>query len=655
MELLYAIIAMLLAITISDILYEILEKVPLIFIQIFMGCIISFLPFFKEFELEPELFMIIVIKPLIFSEAQHVSKDELKKHKNEIFSLSFTLVIITILVTGVFMKIIIHSIPLTIIFILAAMTIPTNVNFVKSISSRFKFPKGILAILEGESLFNDSIAIVMFDFVLAASLTGKFSLSEYVSEFLFIIIGGIVVGFVLGVIIVQLRIYITRKDFENPPMMVIIQLITPFIVYIIAEDYAHVSGILAVIVAGMVHIVEQHLLNLKSTKLQVISNITWDVVEYVLEGLVSIILGISIPSIIKGIMKENKSMFWELILIAILLYFIVIGLRYVWIMINPKTFKLEKENISKHLYRSIFALSGVHGTITLATALSIPDKIPGDVLSKNDLIFIATIVILISLIVPAIFFPLVLNKKEEDKSKYDFESARLNIITYTISQLELLMNDTNYKSLGVVLRTLRGQMSILKEESSPRPEKNKIQEIFNFTTEMEINIVDEIVREGKVSKEVGEFYKLYSKYNKKRLSSFIAEIRIWLIKKKLKRLYKKSNYNSTEYFNEFMKQFDFIKETVCERILQYLNKNINNEEYYDMSFMIEYYERKMGKDNHNYDFKGDYKEIRTYYSKAFSIELTLIQDYLEGNMISAKVASELREQVSYDEMIYINK
>ena len=114
---------------------------------------------FKEFELEPELFMIIVIKPLIFSEAQHVSKDELKKHKNEIFSLSFTLVIITILVTGVFMKIIIHSIPLTIIFILAAMTIPTNVNFVKSISSRFKFPKGILAILEGESLFNDSIAI----------------------------------------------------------------------------------------------------------------------------------------------------------------------------------------------------------------------------------------------------------------------------------------------------------------------------------------------------------------------------------------------------------------------------------------------------------------------------------------------------------------
>ena len=159
--------------------------------------------------------MIIVIKPLIFSEAQHVSKDELKKHKNEIFSLSFTLVIITILVTGVFMKIIIHSIPLTIIF---------------------KFPKGILAILEGESLFNDSIAIVMFDFVLAASLTGKFSLSEYVSEFLFIIIGGIVVGFVLGVIIVQLRIYITRKDFENPPMMVIIQLITPFIVYIIAES-----------------------------------------------------------------------------------------------------------------------------------------------------------------------------------------------------------------------------------------------------------------------------------------------------------------------------------------------------------------------------------------------------------------------------------
>lgn len=457
------------------------------------------------------------------------------------------------LVTGALIKLIIPAIPLAFLFILVAITIPTNVNFMKSISHRFKFPKEILAVLEGESLFNDSIAIVMFDLALTVSITGEFSFSESIEEFIFIILGGILVGFILGFIIVQFRIFITRRNLENPPMMVILQLITPFVVFIIAEEYINVSGILAVIVAGMIHIAEQPVLNLKSTKLQVISNSTWDVVEYVLEGLVAVILGISIPSVIKNIIKGNESALGYLILIALLLYCIVIGLRYLWIMINPKTFKVENNYMTKNAYRTIFALGGVHGTITLAIALSLPEYVENDILSRNDVIFIATIVILISLIVPVILFPFLLNRKETDQSKYDFQSARLNMISHAISQLELLKDDSNYNSLGVVLRTLRGQLIMLNEENLPIPEKNKTEEIFAITTAMEKKIVDEMINENKIHKEVADFYKLYIEhFNKRSFKAMIIKFKIWLINKKIKRK-SKFNNNVTEYFSSFMK------------------------------------------------------------------------------------------------------
>ena len=91
MDIVYVIIALFLAIVVSDILNKIFPKIQVIFFQIIIGILVSYLPFFREFNFDPELFMLIIIKPLIFGEAQKISLDELKKYLEPIFSLSVPL------------------------------------------------------------------------------------------------------------------------------------------------------------------------------------------------------------------------------------------------------------------------------------------------------------------------------------------------------------------------------------------------------------------------------------------------------------------------------------------------------------------------------------------------------------------------------------
>ena len=141
MDKIYIIIAFLLAIVVSDLLSKIFNKVDLIFIQILMGIIISFLPFFREFQLNPELFMLIIIKPLIFNEAQKLSINELKKYFKPIFSLSLFFVVISVIIMGVMVNNIIPEISLSTAFIIAAIIIPTNSGIVKSLSEKLQFPK----------------------------------------------------------------------------------------------------------------------------------------------------------------------------------------------------------------------------------------------------------------------------------------------------------------------------------------------------------------------------------------------------------------------------------------------------------------------------------------------------------------------------------
>ena len=150
----------------------------------------------------------------------------------------------------IFINYIIPSISLGAAFALAAILSPTDAVAVKSITKGMKLPKGLMSILEGESLLNDAAGIVSFKIALASIITGTFSLSRSSREFFITAIGGMFLGILIGLIVVSMK-FVNRKFLNTEPsIQVIIQVLLPVATYFIAEEF-HLSGIIAVVFAGI--------------------------------------------------------------------------------------------------------------------------------------------------------------------------------------------------------------------------------------------------------------------------------------------------------------------------------------------------------------------------------------------------------------------
>ena len=651
MDKIYIIIAFLLAIVVSDLLSKIFNKVDLIFIQILMGIIISFLPFFREFQLNPELFMLIIIKPLIFNEAQKLSINELKKYFKPIFSLSLFFVVISVIIMGVMVNNIIPEISLSTAFIIAAIIIPTNSGIVKSLSEKLQFPKHTFHILEGESLFNDSIAILIFELALSVNLTKKFELNELIYEFFFVILGGILVGAILGFIIIRVRYYITKFNFETPSMLVVIQLITPFVVYIISEHYLHVSGIIAVIISGIMHGIERPLLNLKSTKLQVISNSTWEVISYILDGSVAILLGLILPSILENIIKYDITIFIKLLFMAIFIYIVFVSLRFLWVLFQQQKFMINNKN-DKYKQSFIYAISGVHGTLNLVIALLLPETTNNSniFVFREELIFISLLVVLISIMIPAILFPIILTRKEEIKYNLNFNEVRSAMIKHTISEIENSSNDKNDHNIVKVVKILRGQLIFLDKGELLKPDRSAIIKLLEDTNKIEINVVNDMINKGEVSKKVGLFYKAYiMNPNKFGLRATLFNLRMSRIKKKVNML----SVNNNDYKTNFIIEFNHINKASCRSAISYLNSIKDNTNYKNIEFVINYYNRRLGKEINEFNNIIETQSLKDVLLNVFQIENIFINDYLEKGLISDSLANELREQISYDQLVYL--
>jgi NhaP-type Na+/H+ and K+/H+ antiporters len=154
-------------------------------------------------------------------------------------------------------------------------------------------PSAVMSTLENESLFNDASGIVALNLAIAAAVTGQFSLISGIGNFLYVFFGGIIAGGILGAIIVAIRLRLINMHVDAPSVMVPFTLLTPFVVYLLAEAIG-VSGILAVVVTGLIHGIQQDRLRLTSSRLQIVMTSTWSVVSSLLNGIVFVLLGLSL-------------------------------------------------------------------------------------------------------------------------------------------------------------------------------------------------------------------------------------------------------------------------------------------------------------------------------------------------------------------------
>ncbi len=211
------------------------------------GGALGFVPRLPQLQFDPQFLLVLVLPPILYQAALLTSWRDFKANIRPIGLLAIGLVIVTTLAVGATLKFLIPDIPWAAAFVLGAIVSPPDAVAATAILSRLNIPRRVVTVLEGESLVNDATGLVIYKFAVAAVLTGVFSLWQASLEFAGVAVGGVVVGVLMGRLFVFVHRYLGDAFIE-----VLTTLAVPYVAYILAESL-HVSGVLAVVAAGLVH------------------------------------------------------------------------------------------------------------------------------------------------------------------------------------------------------------------------------------------------------------------------------------------------------------------------------------------------------------------------------------------------------------------
>ncbi|NEU61729.1 Na+/H+ antiporter [Paenibacillus sp. ALJ109b] len=467
MELFEFILLMLVAVSLSNLVNRFIPSISVPIIQIVLGMLITLLPLHYELKLNPELFLLLFIAPLLFNDGRHADKEALWKLKKPILLLALGLVFVTVGVMGYFLNWLLPVIPLAAAFALAAALAPTDAVAVGALEQKVKIPHQTMQILEGESLINDASGLVSFQFAVAAMVTGVFSFKTASISFIAISLGGVVLGLLLTLVKYGVVKWLRKLGMENVTLHMLIEILTPFLIFMAAEELG-VNGILAVVAAGIAHSFGYKKMNPEVAKLSVVSKSTWSVIIFVLNGLVFLLLGTQLPEIIQTIWSNPEIGNFKIIMYTLLLTLAVLGLRLIWAMLmdisegtkprDPWALRLKKA--------LILSLSGVRGTITLASTLSLPFLLnDGTAFPARDLIiFLAAGVILWTLLASNYLLPLLLGKETQTEQEEDEIQAKIEILRNVVTGLNELTTDQNRLATAQIINTYTSRIRTLKKD-----------------------------------------------------------------------------------------------------------------------------------------------------------------------------------------------
>lgn len=415
-----------LAILASGVLVRVIPfSIPLPLIQITLGMVIAGV-FKKGVSLEPHMFLLIFIPPLLFLDGWRMSNRVLKKEWTNIFQLAIGLVIFTMLGLGYIIHWMIPSMPLPIAFALAAILSPTDPVAVAGIARKLAVPERVMSILEGEALFNDATGLVAFKMAVIVAITGSFSIYKATGTFVWVALAGIAIGIATTWLLSYFRRKFTSQHGEELGSEILLSLLMPFIAYLIAE-YVGTSGVLAAVAAG----ITMSRLELQGgiaplTRMR--RGAIWDTVQFTLNGAIFVLLGEQLPDIFEDAINvatkiDNQSV-WGLLVYATVICLTLIIFRFTWVFAslnvtyflkNKRRLALTRDNLRDIL---VVSFGGVRGAITLAGVLSFPLFLPsGDEFPSRDLaVFLAATVIIISLITASVFLPLLLRNTHEESN-----------------------------------------------------------------------------------------------------------------------------------------------------------------------------------------------------------------------------------------------
>jgi Na+/H+ antiporter len=421
-------------------------RVPLPLLQIAVGALCDELGFHVSFD--PSLFLLLFIPLLLFADAYRMPKRELSEVGVPVIALAFGLVLFTVFFVGLFVHWLLPVVPLAPAFALAAVLSPTDAVALSGIMSGRRLPRRFMHILQGEALLNDASGLVSFNFAVAAVVAGTFSLAHAAVSFVIVAAGGLAVGAGFGWGFFQLDRRVLASRAEETSIYIVLILLLPFAAYLTA-DALHLSGILAAVSTGLT-------LNMMDPfggshgLIRRRAFAIWGVVEFALNGLIFLLLGLQLPAILgDGVRITHHAGYsaWALLYLMVAVLFALVALRFVWVVLTTTVRSGVSRARGKHipfpgfLALTMTAVAGVRGAVTLAGILSLPLMLPnGHGFPNRDLLIsIAAGVIILSLLLAVIALPPLLRRLpagEVDRVGVEIKAARRFMAEGAIREIE---------------------------------------------------------------------------------------------------------------------------------------------------------------------------------------------------------------------------
>ncbi len=409
------------------------------------GLLLSFIPNLPRISLNPDIVFLVLLPPLLFAAAYNTSWHDFRFHLVSVLLLAFGLVGFTVLGVALASNYLLPGFDWRLGLALGAVICSTDAIAATSIAARVGLPRAIVDILEGESLVNDASSLLALEFAASLVVSGQRpGLGDGVLRLLLLIGGGLVIGLGAAWLIHRLQLRIT-----DPPIEITLSLMAPYVSYLLAEA-VHASGPLATVACGLY--LGRKSSEVFTTEARLENTAVWNTLDFLLNGIVFILIGLQLPFILSGIRTVSH---WHLLFDAGILSVVVIALRVVWMYPGAHLAYLIRTRLLKQHYdppnpRSVFILgwTGMRGVLALAAAISLPRTLDdGSPFPQREvIIFLTFSIILVTLVLQGLTLPSLIRKLglcEADPLAVAEREARRRMLRAALDYLESMQAREN--------------------------------------------------------------------------------------------------------------------------------------------------------------------------------------------------------------------
>lgn len=472
-----------------------LIAIPYPIVLVIAGIGIGVAPIPTEIEIRPEVIFLIFLPPLIYAAALTTSAAELREEAGPLGGLVVGLTLATMAGVAAITVAVIPGFNWLDGFLLGAIVCPTDPVAAVATFARVGVPKRVAVLVEGESLINDAVGLVLYKVALAAVLTGALTGREVISDLVIAVVGGLVVGIAIAWFAGRMQ-----RRLEDPALSILLSVVVAYGSYLVAEHIG-ASGVLAVVASGVYS-------GWRSTdnidaETRLSARAFWGAIVFALNVILFILLGLRLPGILDSV-NQTLSV-GEMIAYGTLVSFVVMAIRMAW-QFGPVSIgrifspALRFDTGEGWKDRVIVGWSGMRGAVSLAAALSLPVTI--DLSDRFDagretLIYLAVAVIIFTLVFQGLTLPLLirwLGVDAEDEWSPEEAETRVDLARAAISKLEEIESDPPKHLPDGALERIRNLYEIRKErwkKSAHGPEHHEhADKPFDAVSEVRLMLID---------------------------------------------------------------------------------------------------------------------------------------------------------------------